>query len=142
MTSDHKVVRDVYIELIRNESRILTERLRSMLTFQGLIFTAVGVAAGQRLFVLALLLAFVAGLFCVPWSHSVRLSYRGCEEKCRDYDKLKPTDAPPLDAYAVKAWEFWLLPEVFLPLAVAVTWLLVFAVVVYYWQYAPLSPTR
>ena len=133
MTPDNKVERHDYLELIRNESRIIEDRLRSMLTFQGLIFTAVGVAAGQQLFALAFLLAFVGLLFCVPWYYSVRLSYRGCSAKSQEYNKFKDNDAPPLNAYDIKPWEFWLLPEVFLPLGLAVTWLLVFAVLVCYW---------
>ena len=137
MTPEQAAERNVYLELNRNESRIITERLRAMLTFHGLLFAAVGVSAGQRLFLLALLLAFVAALLCRPWYHSVRLSYRGCGAVGRTYNQRKPDDAPELDAYSVTPREFWLLPEVFLPVAVALTWVLVFIVITYYWWYPP-----
>jgi hypothetical protein len=141
-----QAVRDMYIELNRNESRIVTERLRAMLTFHGLLFAAVGVAAGQRLFLLALLLACVAALVCVPWVYSILLSYWGLEELSKRYNNTntpKPAHAPGLDAYSItKRWEFPLLPEVFLPVAVALTWVLVCVVVRYYWQYPPPLPPR
>jgi hypothetical protein len=133
MTPEQVAERDVYLELNRNESRLIVERLRAMLTFHGLLFTAVGVAAGQRLFLLALLLAFVGALLCLPWYRSVRLSYRGCAAVGDKYGACKPADAPGLDAYQVApGWDVWLLPEVFLSVAVALTWVVVFIVITYY----------
>jgi len=73
MTPEQAAQRAAYLELNRNESRIISERLRSMLTFHGLLFAAVGVSAGQRLFALALLLSIVGFVFCVPWFYSVEL---------------------------------------------------------------------
>src|SRR5712692_2806268 len=102
MTSEQAAERSAYLELNRNESRIMAERLRAMLTFHGLLFAAVGVSAGQRLFLLALLLAFAGALLCLPWYHSVRLSYRGCAAVGSIYDQRKPADAPGLDAYRIR----------------------------------------
>ncbi len=130
----------MYLELNRNESRIMVERLRALLTFHGLLLAAVGVSSGQRLFLLAFLLACVGLLLCVPWIGSVRLSYRGCENIGHTYDNLKPADAPGLDACRIsKWWEFSSLPEVLLPWVVLVTWALVLLVIVYYWRHPPLA---
>jgi hypothetical protein len=131
MTAEQAAERSVYIELIRNESRVIGERLRAMLTFQGFLFATVGVAASHRLFALALLVSGMAALSCLPWFWSVRMSYRGCEQLSRDYDARKPGDAPPLDACGITSREFSLLPEVFLPVALAVTWLLVASIVAF-----------
>ena len=114
-----------------------------MLTFHGLLFAAVGVSAGQRLFVLALLLGLVGALLCLPWYHSVRISYRGCSAVGSAYEQRKPADAPGLDAYRIRTrWEFWLLPEVFLPVAIGLTWVLVFVVITYYWWHPPPLPAK
>lgn len=142
MTPEQAAERSMYLELNRNESRIIAERLRAMLTFHGLLFAAVGVAAGQRLFLLALLLAFVAALLCWPWYHSVHLSYRGCVAIGSAYNQRKPDDAPALDAYSTTPREFRLLPEVFLPVAVVLIWVLVFIVITYYWRYPPPLPPK
>jgi hypothetical protein len=142
MTPEQVAERSVYLELNRNESRIIAERLRAMLTFHGLLFTAVGVSAGQRLFLLALLLAFVGALLCRPWYHSVDLSYRGCAKIGSDYNQRKPDDAPSLDVYDITPREYSLLPEVFLPKAVALTWVLVFIVITYYWWSPPALPPK
>ena len=142
MTPDDLADRSVYLELNRNESRIIAERLRAMLTFHGLLFAAVGVSAGQRLFVLALLLAFVGALFCWPWYREVLLSYDGTAKIGSKYKLRKPADAPGLDAYNIEPEQFRLLPEVFLPRAIAVTWVLVFIVIIYYWAYPPSLPTK
>ena len=79
MTPEQAAERDVYLELNRNESRVLAERLRTMLTFHGFLFAAVGVSAGQRLFILALLLAWAGALLSLPWNYSVLLSYWGSQ---------------------------------------------------------------
>ncbi len=101
MTPDELADRGVYLELNRNESRIITERLRAMLTFQGFLFATVGVAAGQRLCVLALLLAVVGAVSCWSWYYAVRLSYQGAAGIGREYNEPKPSDAPGLDAYNI-----------------------------------------
>lgn len=75
MTSDDIAERNVYLELNRNESRIIAERMRALLTFHGFLFAAVGISAIQRLFVLALLLALVGAVLCIPWHRSVSLSF-------------------------------------------------------------------
>ena len=133
MTPEQAAQRAAYLELNRNESRIISERLRSMLTFHGLLFAAVGVSAGQRLFALALLLSIVGFVFCAPWFYSVELSYRGLAAIGAGYEKLNLTEAPPLDAYRIRnRREYSLLPEVFLPVATVVAWSLVAVVLVLY----------
>src|SRR5271165_940833 len=125
MTPERAEERSVYLELNRNESRIIAERMRSMLTFHGFLFTAVGVSASQRLFALALVLAFLGLLVCAPWFFSVLLSYRGIASVNANYRNRKSADEAELDAYRVRnmgqngwkptwAGEFLLLPEVFL----------------------------
>jgi hypothetical protein len=139
MTTDELEERRVYLELNRNESRIIFERMRAMLTFHGLLFAAVGVSAGQHLWGLAILLAIVGAAMCAPWAYSVRLSYKGTAGVGNEYNKRKPNDAPPLDAYAIpthRQWEFRLLPEVFLPWELLFIWVVI-ALILYF--YPPLS---
>jgi hypothetical protein len=142
MTPEQITERNVFLELNRNESRIIAERMRALLTFHGLLFAAVGVAASQRLFILALVLAPVGALLCIPWSRSVSLSYKGCEALGKEYAKRKPADAPNLDAYSVDSSEFKLLPEVFIPKAIGVTWVLVLTVLDYYFCCPSALPTK
>ena len=47
MTPDELADRGVYLELNRNESRVIAERLRAKLTFHGLLFAAIWVAAAS-----------------------------------------------------------------------------------------------
>jgi hypothetical protein len=123
-------IRAMLLELNRNESRILYERLKGMLTFHGFLFTSVGVSASNDLFWLAIPIAAVGGLACIPWRVAVRVSYRGAEQLGKQFAELnKQLDEkkrlPPLDAVEVNWWEFRLLPEVALPFAVGFTWILV-----------------
>jgi hypothetical protein len=142
LTPEQIADRDVYVELNRNESRIIAERLRGMLTFQGLLFAAVSVSAGQRLFLLTLVLATAGAVSCWPWRESVRLSYRGTEAIGREYNKCKPVDAPPLDACNISPAEFRHLPEVFLPQFIALIWSVVFMVIIFYWAFPPPLTTK
>jgi hypothetical protein len=142
LTPEQIAERGVYIELNRNESRIITERLRGMLTFQGLLFAAVGVSAGQRLFLLALVLVIAGAASCWPWYKSVRLSFEGTAAIGHEYDNRKPADAPPLDAYNVGPSQFKHLPEVFLPRAIALIWSVVFIVIIFYWAFPPPLTTK
>ena len=141
MTNDQIADRNVFIELNRNESQVLAERMRAWLTFYGFLFAAVGVSASQRLFILAMLLALVGAVLSIPWIRSVLLSYRGMAAISATYDKCKPVGAPGLDAYRVTRGEFMLLPEVSIPVAIGITWILVLAVLGYYFFYpSALSP--
>ena len=142
MTPEQIAERKVFLELNRNESRIIAERRQAMLTFHGFLFAAVGVSAGARLFILALLLAIVGALLCIPWRRSVSLSFRGCSAIGAEYAKRKPADAPNLDAYSIAPGEFKLLPDVFIPKAIGITWVLVFAVLVYYCCCPSALPTK
>jgi hypothetical protein len=142
LTPEQIAERSVYIELNRNESRIITERLRGMLTFQGLLFAAVSVSAGQRLFLLTLVLAIAGAVTCWPWYKSVHLSFKGTEALGREYNNRKPAHAPRLDACNISPAEFNQLPEVFLPWAIAVIWLVVIAVIIIYWAFPPPLTTK
>lgn len=138
MTPEEIAERDLYLELNRNESRIISERLRGMLTFEGLLFAAASVSAGQRLFVLAGLLAVTGALCCWPWYYAVRISYQGAAAVGAEYNKRKPSDAPKLDAFNITVkWQFWCLPEVFIPVAVGVAWVLVVLTIIYYSKFLP-----
>jgi hypothetical protein len=122
--------RAMLLELNRNESRILYERLKGMLTFQGFLFTAVGVLTSHDLFFLALLVSAVGGLACIPWRVATRVSYRGLEQIGKRIaalnEKLEESSRlPPVDAVDVNSWEFRLLPEVALPFAVGLTWIVI-----------------
>jgi hypothetical protein len=121
-------IRAMYLELNRNESRVLYERFKGMLTFHGLLFAAIGVAANREYFTIAVLVAIVGGLACIPWWVSVRVSYRGADEIGRRFAELnlqREADRrlPPIDAVFVRRSEFLLLPEVVLPFVVGVTWM-------------------
>jgi hypothetical protein len=125
-------IRAMLLELNRNESRILYERLKGMLTFQGFLFASVGVSASRDLFLLAILISAVGGLACIPWRVAVQVSYRGAEKIGKQITALnqqleETRRLPSLDAVDVRPWEFRLLPEVALPIAVGVTWILIVA---------------
>jgi hypothetical protein len=120
-------LRAMYLELNRNESRVLYERLKGMLTFQGLLFAAIGVSASKQYFTIALLIAIVGGLACIPWAIAVLVSYRGEQKIGESFNAFndglgEDRRLPPLDAVDVRPWEFWLLPEVLLPGVVGLTW--------------------
>lgn len=117
-------IRAMRLELNRNESRILYERLKGMLTFQGFLFASVGVSASRDLFLLAILISTVGGLACIPWLVAVQVSYRGTK-KMGKLNQQENNSLPPLDAVEVTPREYCLLPEVFLPIVVGVTWILV-----------------
>ncbi len=51
----------------RNESRLVVERLKGLLTFHGFLFAAVGIAAAQKLFAIAIILSVRGALICLPW---------------------------------------------------------------------------
>lgn len=123
-------IRTMLLELNRNESRILYERLKGMLTFQGLLFASVGISASQNLYLLAILVSAVGGFACIPWRIAVQVSYRGADQIEKKMDALNEkleqhSRLPPIDAVDVTPWEFRLLPEVLLPVAVGITWILV-----------------
>ena len=79
------------------------------------------------------MLAVVGGVICWPWDRAVRLSYDGVARIGSEYQLRKPADAPGLDAYDIRSEEFKLLPEVFLPRALAVTSVIVLIVIIGYW---------
>src|ERR1700687_6174797 len=96
-------IREMYLELNRNESRIIHERLKGMLTFEGLLFTAVGVTATSKLFFLGFLVAVMGLLACVPWYIAVRGSYRGTSRigdifKAFNQSLNEKSQLPDLDA--------------------------------------------
>jgi hypothetical protein len=142
LTPEQIAERTVYVELNRNESRIIVERLRAMLTYEGLLFAAVGVAVTQRFFLLALLFVIAGALSCLPWYKSVRVSYNGMAAISERYKENKPGDVPELDAYNIAPRQFKLLPEVFLPWVIALIWCLIGLVVIYYWAYPPSLPAK
>lgn len=118
-------LRAMLVELNRNESRVLYERLKGMLTFQGFLFASVGISTSQDLFRLAVLICAVGGLVCIPWLVAVQVSYRGIR---RISESVEPKyqqimkSLPPLDAVKVTALEYLFLPEVFLPIVIGGTW--------------------
>jgi len=125
-------VREMLLELNRNESRILFERLKGMLTFQGFLFASVAVCASNHLFILPILISLAGGLACIPWRFAGRISYRGEDQLKKQMSALNARleeggRLPPLDAVDVEPWEFGLLPEVALPVAVGCIWILVIA---------------
>ena len=122
------------VELNRNESRVIIERMKALLTFQGFLFAAVGVAAGQKLYAVASLISIVGALTCLPWFVSVKVSYGGNALLTQRFKDCTEGKCPPLDAVDIKPWQFYLLPEVFLPNIVAITWLLILANVVTKWM--------
>src|SRR5215472_16040040 len=101
MTPEELSDRGVYLELLRDVGRTLSEWLRAMLTFQGFLFTSVGVCTSQRLFWLSLLFVIVGGLSCWPWYKVVLLAYDGAANMAHQYNKRKPKDAPGLDTYSI-----------------------------------------
>lgn len=52
-------LRELYLERNHNESRLIAERLKSVSTFHGFLFAAVGIAATQKLFAIAIILLSV-----------------------------------------------------------------------------------
>ena len=68
-------LRELYLERNRNESRLIVKRLKGLLTFHGFLCAAVGIAAAQKLFAIAIILSVIGALICLPWYCAARLSY-------------------------------------------------------------------
>jgi hypothetical protein len=116
--------RDQYLELNRNESRLIAERLKGLLTFHGFLFAAVGLASTDKS--KAILLSIIGAVICISWYRSVRLSYAGLEKLSEQWKTNdKEGRLPGLDSVSIEPREIWLLPEVFLPVAIGITWLLI-----------------
>jgi hypothetical protein len=125
--------RGICVELNRNESRILLERLKAHLTFQGFLFAAVGVAAGQHIVPLAVLISIVGIVACIPGYLFARISYNGLESLGNRFRPFVEEGYPPLDAVSIEPWQFRILPEVFLPIVNGITWLAILTLVALRW---------
>jgi len=74
MNNEPHEIRELYLE--RNESRLIVECLKGLLTFHGFVFATIAIAAAQKLFAIAIILSVIGALICLPRYCVVRLSYR------------------------------------------------------------------
>lgn len=127
-------LREMHLELIRSENNLISSRSNSFFTFEGFLFVAVGFLISSSMFLPIIILALIGAIACLPFYKSVRFSYRGCAEVRKHFNKLNEEDKlPRLVAYEVEPFQFGLLPEVFLPWVLFVSWMVI--VITYSWKY-------
>lgn len=125
MTNDEAdQIREALLERFRNEGMLIRERIRMFLTFEGFLFASLAFTAANELPMLALIIAVIGGLACIPTYNSVTASFEAAQKLGEQYKTLtKDSEWPRLAGYDVgDSKGIFDLPEKFLPRFVGLAW--------------------
>jgi hypothetical protein len=122
--NNNNEIREALCERFRNEGVIVRDRIRILLTFEGFLFASLAFTVKNDLYMLAVVLAALGAIACLPVYYSVRLSFEAAAKLGTQFQQLTPThDYPPLAGYDVGTrGGIFLLPEVFLPILISIAW--------------------
>lgn len=129
--SNAETVASALFERFRHEGLIIRERIRMFLTFEGFLFAALAVSIKAEHSILSFILVFLGIAAAIPTYVSIRISYVSTEELSKKFELIKlDGDIPPLPGYDVgNKGGIYFLPEVFLPLAIVIAWIIIGTVI-------------